>query len=333
MLHLIQGDDDYRIAVERDRLVSSFTMEGGVAIERFDGKDSSTTLNSLFEAAYTQSFFEPKKVLIVDDASEMFNREKSYLARKDGYKVLDDILKAGDEVLVVLTSHEKSIPKNSNIYKKIAEKGKVTEVKKFWHDPNEGLTGSLLNFVKSEVAKRKLKFTERQIKFIVTRAGSDLRQIANELDKISVYLDGDAGTQVDGKTLNKLIPPSRELIIFNLMDSIAQKERERSIVFLHELISSGAGESYIITMIHRQLKNILKSNVLVKDNYTPQQIAKELELTDFTWRKLQPLLNKFPLKNLPYIISALIVADEEIKTSQLPGYLILEKLIIRLTRE
>ena len=73
---------------------------------------------------------------------------------------------------------------------------------------------------------------------IVARVGSDLRQIANELDKIKLYLDGESESTLDAKTLARLIPPSRELIVFNLIDAVAQKNRKRALAYAGDLMTS-----------------------------------------------------------------------------------------------
>ncbi len=331
MHHLIQGDDEYLVALKRDELQASFLRDGDATIEHMDGTDRKSDLTSLFQSTSTLSFFETRKIVILENAGEFFDREKKYLTKKVGMKILEDTLSVGDDVLLILCAYEKRIAKNTRVYKMISQMGKVTELKKMWHDPNEGLTGELQRWVRAETEKRKLNLSTKQLNMLVARVGSDLRQIANELDKLKVYLDDDPVSQLDAKTLGHLVPPSRELIIFNLIDAVAQKNCKRALAFVRDLTTSGSNESYIIMMLHRQLRQIYSWRILAEKKVPENEITVELGLSPFTTRKLKSQIGKFPTKSFPRIISALITADEEIKSSTMEKRFILEKLIIRLT--
>lgn len=335
MNHLIQGEDEYLVTLERDKLQAIFLRDGDAAIEHLDGTNRKTDLTSLFQSASTQSFFEPRKIIIVDNASDLFEREKKFLSKKGGMKLLEDILSSGDDVLLIFCSHGKKIAKNTRVYKLLSKMGKIIDLKKMWHDPNEGLSGALQRWVQAETMKRKLNLSPRQMDMIVARVGSDLRQIANELDKIKTYLDDDPVSILDAKTLGRLIPPSRELMIFHLIDAVAQKNRKRALAYLGDLTTSGTTDTHIITMLRRQLRLIYYWQILKKQNKSESDRATELGLSPFTMRKIKQQIDKFPIKTLPRIFSALIMADEEIKSSALDSKnkkIILEKLIVRLTR-
>jgi len=330
MFHLVQGDDDYRVALKRDELTATFLRRGDAAIEHYDGKDRDFTMTDLFQAAATQSFFEPRKVVIVDEAADFLTREKKTIDSKSGQKMLEDLVKIGDDVLIIFTANEKVIAKNTKVYKTIAELGKVTELKKFWHDPNEGITGELKRWIDSEIQHQGLKLTPAQTTILITRAGSDLRQIANELSKISLFLGDDSPSTLDDKTLGALIPPSRELLIFHLVDAVGHKNRSRALAYLTDLLNAGEVESFIVTMLHRHLRHLYAIQLLERDGISMEQITSELKISEFQKRKLLEQRNNFPTKTLPIIIGALRVADEEIKTSSLPAKIIMEKLIVKL---
>ncbi|MFH1515943.1 MAG: DNA polymerase III subunit delta, partial [bacterium] len=112
--------------------------------------------------------------------------------------------------------------------------------------------------------------------------------------------------------------------------AVAQKNLKRALAFLGDLMSLGSNESYIVTMLHRQLRQIYEWKFLKKSGYTENECASELGLTPFTRKKLEAQVKNFPTKTLPFMICALIRADEEIKSSSLNGRFILEKLVVRL---
>jgi DNA polymerase-3 subunit delta len=331
MFYLVQGDDEYRVEMKRDELQSEFLRTADAAVETLDGKDRDVNLTTLFQAVSTQSFFEPRKIVLLDNAGDFLDREKEYLSKGSGLEILSDMLKVGDDVLIILTAYDKLVNKNTKVFKLISEKGRVIELKKLWHDPNEGLTGQLQQWAKGECKKRNLNLTDQQLNLIVTRVGSDLRQIANELDKIGIYLNSDTASSLTNDRIDELVPANRELVVFNLVDAVAQKNVRRAVSFIHDLISSGASESYIITMLHRQMRQIYAWQLLEKQGMDANSRTAQLGLTDYTRRKLLAQTSNFPPKTLPGMISALIVADQEVKSSSMPANVVLEKLVVRLT--
>jgi DNA polymerase-3 subunit delta len=330
MFYLVQGDDEYRVEMKRDELQSDFMRSADAAVENLDGKDRDVNLTTLFQAVSTQSFFESRKIVLLDNAGDFFEREKEYLSKGSGLEILGDMLKIGDDVLIILTAFDKLVNRNTKVFKLISEKGRVIELKKLWHDPNEGLTGQLQQWAKNECKKRNLNLTNQQLNLIVTRVGSDLRQITNELDKIGIYLNSDTTSILTNEAIDELVPASRELVVFNLIDAVAQKNIRRAVSFIHDLISSGANESYIITMLHRQMRQIYSWQLLEKQGIDTNSRTAQLGLSDFTRRKLQSQTSNFPPGSLPRMISALIIADEEVKSSSIPANVILEKLVVRL---
>ena len=156
MNHLIQGDDEYLVALERDKLQANFLRDGEAAIERLDGTNRKTDLTSLFQSISTQSFFDTRKIIILDNAFDFFERENKYLAKKSGMKLLEDILLNDDDILLIFCSHGKRIAKNTRVYKMLNQKGKVIDLKKMWHDPNEGLTGKLQAWVQAQTIKPRI---------------------------------------------------------------------------------------------------------------------------------------------------------------------------------
>lgn len=330
MFFLVEGDDEYRIALKRDELKALFLRDGDAAVETFDGKDSDFTMTSLFQSVSTLSFFEPRKIVVIEDAGELINSDKNFLAQKPGLKIFEDIVKVEDDICVIFTTFEKSIAKNTRIYKIIEEHGKIFELKKFWHDPNEGATGEFRRWVESEAKKRKLNLTSSQISILVTRVGSDLRQISNELDKIALYFGDDRKSSIDDSVIRQIVPASRELVIFTLTDAIAQKNVRRALAYLNELLTSGEADSKIVTMIHRNITRLYKWQILISEGKSAFECSKELGLSNFQTRKLTSQVANFPISTLPDTLNALIRADEEIKSSTLPPNIILEKLIIRL---
>jgi len=331
MLHLVEGEDEYRNALMRDELKANFLRDGDAAVEHYDGKDSDFTLTTLYQSVATMSLLVSRKIIIVEDAGELINRERSYLSQKSGLKTFEEIVKAPEDVLVIFVIHEKLIAKNTRVYKIIEEHGKIRELKKFWHDPNEGVTGDFRRWIESEIKKRKLDLSPAQINLLVTRVGCDLRQIANELDKIVLHLDGKPASTMDEDSIRKLVPASRELMTFNLIDAVAQKNKKRALAYLNDLLTSGATEAAIITMIHRHMRQIYLWQILGSEGKNPVERSKELELSNFKMRKLTSQVGNFPMNTLPIMLSALAMADEEIKSSLLPSNIILEKLVIRLT--
>ncbi len=88
----------------------------------------------------------------------------------------------------------------------------------------------------------------------------------NEIIKISNYLKDDK--IVDKSTLELVMIKPLDMNIFNLLNSISQKDGEKAMILFNEMYMSNQPVLFILHMVIRQLRNMLNYKVLRAKGYT-----------------------------------------------------------------
>ncbi len=85
--------------------------------------------------------------------------------------------------------------------------------------------------------------------------GPNLRQLDNELEKLAVFASGRAITAAD---VRLLVSDASEAMIWDLTDALSQRNAKQAMLALHALRRADANDFYLLTMIARQYRIILK---------------------------------------------------------------------------
>ena len=93
------------------------------------------------------------------------------------------------------------------------------------------------------------------VKLLTDFIGPNLRQLDNELEKLAVYATGRAITPDDVKLL---VSDASEALIWDLTDALSQRDGRKAMRSLYELRRGDANAFYLLTMIARQYRIIIK---------------------------------------------------------------------------
>jgi len=104
--------------------------------------------------------------------------------------------------------------------------------------------------------------------------------------------------------------------IFSLTDAIGAGNKGQALKLLEEQIESGAAETYLLSMILRQFKIILRIRAALDLGGNGKSIASSLKLHPFIVQKGISQARFFSLDSLKKIISRLVRMDYELKTGQ-----------------
>src|SRR5215472_10494108 len=85
--------------------------------------------------------------------------------------------------------------------------------------------------------------------------GSQLRLLANELDKLATYV-GESKT-ISAADVHKLSAQVQEAHIFGLTDALAQRNRKQALDLMHELLVDGEPPLRLISTITSQVRTLL----------------------------------------------------------------------------
>ena len=157
----------------------------------------------------------------------------------------------------------------------------------------------------------------RALQLLATFVGADLRRLTLELDKLRSYADGKAITAAD---VQRLVSDTSEALIWDLTDAIGQRNGSKAMRALYELRRNDANPFYLLTMITRQYRIMLK----VKDESarTPgneYDIAGRVGESPFPVKKAMAQSRNYAIPQLESILDRLLSSDFAMKTGADPN--------------
>jgi len=143
---------------------------------------------------------------------------------------------------------------------------------------------ALIRWLVGHAKKMDLDLPEDVAEDLANRCSGDKMRLLQEAEKLALYV-GDRTTTRDD--VAAMCPPDVQSNIFAFVDSLAAGERDRALVLLEDLISTGEPPLRLTFMIRRQFQLVARARALL-DRGTPQkELSSRLKIPPFVARKLE----------------------------------------------
>ncbi len=156
--------------------------------------------------------------------------------------------------------------------------------------------------------------------------GSQLRLLANELDKLATYV-GESKT-ITADDVRKLSAQVQEARIFDLTDALAQRNRKQALDILHELLVDGEPPLMLISTITSQVRSLLLVKELAQKGMRAAQIASATGIAPFVAEKALRQVGKFSVSQLENAYRQLLATDAALKRSRMTPEMALDLLVV-----
>jgi DNA polymerase-3 subunit delta len=156
--------------------------------------------------------------------------------------------------------------------------------------------------------------------------GSQLRLLANELDKLAMYAGRSAVITVDD--VRKLSAQVQEARVFDLTDALAQRNRKQALDILHDLLADGEAPLKLISMITSQVRSLLLVKELSHKGMRVAEIASTAGLSPFVAEKALRQVGKFTVSQLENSYRQLLATDAALKRSRMTPEMALDLLVV-----
>ena len=314
-LYLFYGKENYlkgNVLIRfRDKLLNSSSMELNYKI--FYGEKISS-IDEIINEVRTLPFISKYKLVVLKEAEK--------ISKKDEEKLIDYFkkftLKNNFSVLIMIYKETIS---NKELLKYAKRIGAVVN----FSIPNKS---KLNSWIKFRFKKSNKKITPEALFYLQSIIGSEVSRLFNEIEKIDIYTK-------DKKIIEKediiiAIGGSQSVNIFNVLDSIGERNVQKAIYGLVELNNSNLNYLPIFAMIHRQIKLIFQAKLLIKNGVEFSQIKNEIKLPSFVMEKIIKQSKKYNIKELCQAYKLLNIADLELKSNQKKPQIILEELVMNI---
>lgn len=331
LVYIFYGADDFSIHEALDEIKKGLGESSILSANTTRLEGANLRPDELEAAVQSVPFFGEKRLIIIDGLLGRFEpKEKRGAAKKKIFKAPKEadaelpkifahlINSTPESTVLVLTDGE--IGKTNPVLKEMSPK---IEIKVF--APLKGL--QLENRVKQRVNQAGATISEQALKDLVKLAGSDLWVMKGEIEKLALYAVGRA---IEAEDVKKLVGLSREASIFTLVDAIVDGRLNLANQTMNEMLESGAAPTYVLVMLTRQLRFLVRAKELKSAGLSESNIQGTLGLGDFPFRKTLEQASRYTITRLRDFYHCLLDTDIAIKTGRYDDELALTILVSEL---
>ena len=170
---------------------------------------------------------------------------------------------------------------------------------------------ALPGWLQAHCKARKIAIDGRAIQILAEYVGPNLRQLDNELEKLVTYA---AGRSVTGEDVKLLVSDASEALIWALTDALSQRDGRGAMRTLWELRSGDAHPIYLLTMIARQYRLLIKVKEAMRSSNSEDEIARRIKESSYPVKKAMTQVGKYSFAELEQILERLLEADYAMKT-------------------
>ena len=158
--------------------------------------------------------------------------------------------------------------------------------------------------------------------------GGNLWIMANEINKLTLFT---SGRRIEEGDVKMIVSYAQQVGVFAMVDAILEFKVGLAEQSLRQLIQRGANSPYLLVMLSRQVRMIVRVRELKNQGKSKIEIQNKLRLTsEFAWRKTIEQAERYPLERIKEVYHKLLEADLSIKSGKYEGELALNILIAEL---
>ena len=357
-IYAVVGSDDVEVKHTAAELADKLkpANAGDFGLEIIDGAadnadQAATRIRSTIEALRTLPFFGGEKLVWLKNANFLGDDQKARSASvQTALEEMTDTINEGlgPDITFLLSAIE--VDKRRSFYKSLAKRAELQVFDKL-DSSRGGWEEEATEIVQSRAKKRKLQFDEDALELFVLFTGGDTREIENELEKIDLYLGKERGVNVE--LVRELVPLTREGVIFDLSNALAERDLERAVTLVRQLLDQGENAiGILLVAILPTVRNLLLAKDLMERHrlarpHAPFPFISAInrlprDATSHLPRKKDGTVNAFALgiaaqnahrfqtDQLIAGMKACLAANLQIVTTQLDHELILTEVVVKI---
>ena len=310
-VYLLCGEEAYLRNQYKKRLKDAMTDEGDTMnYSYYEGKDVNP--RAVIDMAETLPFFAERRVLMIEN-SGFFKNKCDELA--------DYVSSIPESTCLIFVETE--IDKRSRLYKEVKKYGRVVE---FGIQKEDTLVKWILGMLKKEGKS----ITKETLQLFLTKTGSDMQTIKNELDKLISFTEGKE--VITSEVVDQVCVAQTTNKIFDKINAIAEGNRKKALELYEDLLSLKEPPMRILFLIARQFHQLYQLKLLAKEGVASSEIAKQAGIMPFAMKKYQAQAKSFSEEELRQAVEECVDAEEAVKTGAMNDRLSVELIILKYSR-
>ncbi len=332
MLYILTGQDDFSLRCSLEKLKAALGDPSLLAANTTTLDGHKVTPDELRTACETLPFLAERRLIIVDGLLGRFEpkvkggqRKKTSGApkRQDNYRAFATCIgNLPDSTVLVFIDGK---VKNSNpLFKELLPRA---EVRSFPLLKNS----KLRQWIGRSVTQEGGSISPQAVELLARLVGGNLWTMASEIRKLVLFTIGRSIEEDDVKTLAS---HTQQASVFTMVDAILEFKVGLAEPALQELLRVGVAPAYLLVMLSRQVRQLVRAKELRKAGQSEGEIQDRLGITyEFALRKTLEQAGRFSLERLKELYQKLLEADLAIKTGKYGGELALNILVAELCQK
>ncbi len=328
-LYILSGQDDFSLAQWLEEAKRSIGDPSLLATNTTTLDGQQVTLAQLRTVCESVPFLAERRLVIVKGLFERFEpRDRSSRQRKisratnhqDECKSLSAFIGTlPDSTVLVLI--EGRIANNNPLFKAISDKAVVKSFPL--------LRGNRLRqWIQQRVAEGGGSVSLQAVDLLTKLVGSNLWIMDSEINKLVLFT---SGRRIEEKDVRMVVSYTQQDNVFAMVDAIVEFKADAAEKALQELLQGGAAPAYLLFMLSRQVRMIVRARDLRNQGKSETEIQNRLGLTsEFALGKTLEQAGRYSLPRLREVYHRLLEADLSIKTGKYDGELALNILVAEL---
>jgi DNA polymerase-3 subunit delta len=331
MLYILVGEDDFSLTKALEGIKQGLGDQSLLMANTTVLDGQQLTLDQLRAVVETVPFLAEKRLVIIQGLLGRFEagnrprrRKKAAPVEKEAaYKSFADCLTGIPEGTVLVLVDGKV--KNTNpLLKQLASRAELRSFPIIKGD-------KLLQWIKREVAEQGATISPEAVDLLARLVGGNLWVMTNEISKLALFT---SGRRIEAEDIKAVVSSAQETSVFAMVDAILDFKAGVAERLLEELLERGASPAYLLVMLARQVRLVVRASALRRQRRADVEIQDRLGLTsDFVLRKTLEQAQRYPLERLREVYNKLLEADLSIKTGKYNGGLALNLLIAELCQQ
>jgi len=301
MLFFYYGQDSFRANQKIEAIKTKFKEKidpGGHNIQSLDGETMGP--DDFFQAVSVMGFLADKKLIIVKN---IFDNKKLKDWQDQLVKFLDSQVDTPEENYIIFFQNNKP-DSRLKLYKRLTKL-------KFSEEFTPLSPSQIKTWIKNQFSKQTKSISAPALDLLISYLGSDLWQINNEINKLVNF----AKDNINEEDVRSLVQANIDENIFKLIDAIGNKDKALALKLIEEKLDNGVNHQYILTMIIRQYRILIKAKALgdkAKNYFALMQV---LKVPKFIAQKTYQQSQMYDDVQLKKIYKYLLYLDEKFKSS------------------
>jgi len=327
LLYMLLGKDDFSLRQSLEEIKTSIGDPTALATNTTVLDGQQLTVDQLRTVCETIPFLAEKRLVIVNGLLGRFevkskpSRGKTGASnRQSGYQELGEYIGKIPESTILVLIDGKITSKNP-LFSKLSTRARVKSFPLLRGD-------RLQHWIQKRAGEKSASISSQAVDLLVRFVGGNLWIMANEIDKLALFA---SGRRIEEEDVKLVVSYAQEASVFAMVDAILEFRAGVAEQLLQKLLQRGAAPAYLLVMLSRQVRMIVRVKELRNQRKSGMEIQDRLGLTsEFALRKTLEQANRYSLARLKEVYHRLLEADLSIKTGKYDAELALNILIAEL---